>query len=117
MSEVNAAHAAQMIMQPTEYRKGEDISAAAVDGKWPVTNILGDKARARAVLSKVDGTLMVHMVDGWNHRTNREAANKVWTGVPVVGDSKPTGVGIFDEIDVTNSTAGLFTAGNMLVGL
>jgi hypothetical protein len=103
---IDPAQGQLMSMQPTDARTGVEIAAAKVSGKWAVKDNAGNTEIAKGVTCTIDGWLRVHLVDSWNNNTARETANRVYRDVPVYANQM---IGyVFDEIDVDNSTAGLF---------
>jgi len=89
----------------TRHYKGEDISTGkGLDGVWLAVDYAGQQRLYRQVSSVVDGTLKCHLSGD---------PDATWCNMKVVNGTFQAPV-FFDKVDVDNSTAGLFTAGNMI---
>lgn len=110
-------NAAIHVAQITDAVPGATVAANKdIHGKWQVKDSAGGDEIAKGVVSNVDGTLRVHLIESYSNG-DRTYAHRVYVDIPIIGDGKPCGIGLFDEIDVDNSTSALFTAGNFIVGI
>jgi len=86
--------------------KGEDI--VFTDDVWTVNSYNLTRKIARAAISKVAGTLMVHMVEDYDANGDPiYYAAQLYPGF--------TFAAAIDAVKETGSTAALFTAGNLTI--
>jgi hypothetical protein len=102
---IDPAQGQLLSSQMTDARTGVEANAGKdANGKWQVKDNAGGAEVSRGIIATVDGWITVHLVDSYSEQAR---TTKVYKALPVIANqSLPY---CFDEIDVTNSTAALFS--------
>jgi hypothetical protein len=102
------------IQQASGHFKGWEIEFDATTKLWRVVDQAGNPETAKGLQSKIDGTLMVHLVDDFSDN-DLLPEQMVFCPIPVHANVQDGY--LFDYILETGSTAELFTEPNLLIWL
>jgi len=102
---IDPSHGQLMSMGATDALTGVQANASkGSDGICVIRDNAGNLEITRGVVSTADGWIRVHLVDSF---TDDARTSRKWVDLPVF-EKQAIGY-CFDAIDVTNSTAALFT--------